>query len=393
MRMTSRGKDFPRRRDPVPRLFAMTILLVLAMGIAVGFNDRGTAVASAPAQTRIPTRVPTASALAALSPTPPLPTATVLPSMTATLPPTLTPFPTATATEAPSATPTLTPAPSATPNWTLLSDDAPPPPAWTPTGTPLPLPTPQGIISYTLKVPILMYHYISSPPGDADRYRVDLSVEPAVFRQQMQYLADNGFTPIDFYALSRAIAGQEELPLKPVIITIDDGYLDAYTEAFPILREFGFTATVFVITEFIDHNYPQYVSWDMVIEMADAGIRIEPHTKTHIDLRERDRATLIYQLLGSLQSVEARIGYRPRFFAYPAGRYDEAVIDIVRELDFWGAVTTQGGKWHGFNNRYEWERLRVRYNTPLAEFIDLVTPGDARYGKAPGMAPTATPGP
>jgi peptidoglycan/xylan/chitin deacetylase (PgdA/CDA1 family) len=203
----------------------------------------------------------------------------------------------------------------------------------------------------------------------------------------MRYLAENGYTPIDLYDLSRAIAGQGELPLQPVIISIDDGYRDFYYNAFPILREFGFTATLFVVTEFIDHGNPNYVTWPMVEEMAAAGIRIEPHSKTHPDLRDRTRNFLVYELLGSMESVEARTGYRPRFFAYPGGQYDEEVIEMLQELHFWGAVTTAGGSWHGFENRFEWRRLRVRNTTTLPEFADLVSPGDTRYGKAPGLVP------
>ena len=82
-----------------------------------------------------------------------------------------------------------------------------------------PLPTPIGGYSWTLKVPILMYHYISQPPADADVYRVDLSVTPDNFRQQLAWLRDNGYTAIDYYDLSLAIVGHIELPEKPVPVS------------------------------------------------------------------------------------------------------------------------------------------------------------------------------
>lgn len=94
-----------------------------------------------------------------------------------------------------------------------------------------------------------MYHYVSTPPDDADIYRRDLSTEPEMFRQQMAYLAENGFTPIDFYDLSLAIVNKSTLPDKPVILTFDDGYLDNYQNAFPVLQEYGFTGTFFIITD------------------------------------------------------------------------------------------------------------------------------------------------
>lgn len=290
----------------------------------------------------------------------------------ATLPPTFTtmPTPTATATKPPTLPPPL-------PTVTAVAEDEP-------ALAPPPLPTPQDNVSRTLKVPILMYHYISTPPEDADVYRVDLSVEPAVFREQMSYLAANGYSTIDFYDLSLAITGHVELPPRPVIITLDDGYVDNYHHAFPILREFGFKATFFIITEFIDKGYAGYMNWAMIEEMAAAGMRVESHSKTHPDLRGQEQEYLVWQILGSQETLAAHVGYTPRYFSYPSGQYDEATISVLQALNFWGAVTTHSGKEHGFNNRYEWTRLRVRYTTALAEFADLVDPGSAVGGRVPG---------
>jgi len=280
--------------------------------------------------------------------------------------PTVTPLPpTATATgTATTAAATVEPSPTQAP------------PTATPTATPLPLPTPVGTYSLTVKVPILMYHYISEPPEDADEYRTDLSVSPAAFRAQMQYLADNGFTPIDLYTLSRAITGKESLPPRPVVITFDDGYLDHYQNAFPILQEFGFTGTFFIITGYVDAGNPNHMTWPMIEEMAAAGMRMESHSKTHPDLREATREGLVWEILGSQETLAAHIGYMPRYFCYPGGRYDEDTIAMLEELNFWGAVTTAGGKWHGFNDRFEWTRLRMRYTTSLPVFADMVAPDE-----------------
>ena len=217
-----------------------------------------------------------------------------------------------------------------------------------------------------------MYHYVSVPPEGADKYRNDLSVTPDQFRQHMQYLSDNGYSTIDLYDLSRAVTNKQEIPPNSVIITLDDGYLDNYENAFPILQEFGLEATFFLATDFMDRGHPGYMTWDMIREMAEAGMRFEPHSKTHPDLTGQDREYVIYQVLGSMETIEAQIGARPRYFAYPSGRYDEQVLEIVEELDFWGAVTTNGGAWHGFGDRYEWSRLRIRNVTGLLGFIDMI---------------------
>jgi peptidoglycan/xylan/chitin deacetylase (PgdA/CDA1 family) len=316
------------------------------------------------------TEAATAAALATLTPSATAnATATVRPS--ATRPPTITPLPTSTATAPPTGTPvptpTSTPLPTATAQPTLtavsedIEDDS------TPALLPALMPTPLGE-SVTVQVPILMYHYISVPPAGADKYRVDLSVEPDVFRRQMAYLRDNGYTTIDLYDLSLAIANQVTLPPKPVIITLDDGYRDNYENAFPILQEFGFEATFFIVTELVDRGIERYMTWAMIEEMARAGMRMEVHSRTHLDLRGRTREELIWQMLGPQQTLAAHIGYTPRYFSYPSGRYDAATLAMVEELDFWGAVTTVRGTAHGFEDRYTWSRQRVSHGLPLHEF-------------------------
>ncbi|MCW5864512.1 MAG: polysaccharide deacetylase family protein [Anaerolineae bacterium] len=245
------------------------------------------------------------------------------------------------------------------------------------------LPTPSGTYSWTLMAPILMYHYISDPPADADVYRLDLSVTPDNFRDQLAWLRDNGYTAIDYYDLTMAIVGYSELPEKPVLLTFDDGYLDNYTNAFPLLQEYGFKGTFFVITEFIDSGREGYMTWPMIEEMARAGHRIESHSRTHPDLTEKDRDGLIWELLGSQQTIAAHIGYTPRYFCYPGGDYNEQTIALLRELDFWGAVTTANDTWHGFNERFEWGRLRVRNDTTLAELAQITDLQGTTHGKRP----------
>jgi len=245
------------------------------------------------------------------------------------------------------------------------------------------LPTPSGTYSWTLMVPILMYHYISAPPADADVYRIDLSVTPDNFRAQLAWLRDNGYTAIDYYDLTMAIVGYSELPEKPVLLTFDDGYLDNYTNAFPLLQEYGFKGTFFVITEFIDSGREGYMTWPMIEEMARAGHRIESHSRTHPDLTEKDRDGLIWELLGSQQTIAAHIGYTPRYFCYPGGDYNEQTIALLRELDFWGAVTTANDTWHGFNERFEWGRLRIRNDTTLAELAQITDLQGTTHGKRP----------
>jgi peptidoglycan/xylan/chitin deacetylase (PgdA/CDA1 family) len=277
---------------------------------------------------------------------------------------------TPTATDTASPTPTGTPTASYTPTLTLTPSVTP---TETPTGTPTPQPTPDGR-DREFYIPILMYHYISEPPPDADVYRLDLSVNPDNFREQMAWLKSNGYQTISLYDLVYALnIGWPPLPDRPIIITFDDGYVDNYQNAFPILQEFGFTATFFILTDVTDRNDPNYMSWDMLREMSQAGMSIEVHGREHLDMTGRDHDWLIFHLLGPAQTIEANLGYQPRFLSYPAGNYDELVISTAHEVGYWGAVTTRYGMLQTKEHPFEFQRLRIRGDWGLDVFTAIVT--------------------
>ena len=274
-----------------------------------------------------------------------------LPSATATpsLPPTATPAPTRAPSPTPSATPTHSPTPTAEPTATLTL---------TPTDTPIPLPTPDGT-PRSLCVPILMYHYISTPPADADAIRLDLSVPPERFEQHLQYLRAQGYTSIALRDLILALQSGHPLPEKAIVLTFDDGYRDNYLHAFPLLLKYGFKGTFFIITAYIDEQRPQYVSWEQVVAMHRAGMEIGSHAYTHVDLRNRSADYLVWQMLGSKEAIEARIGEPVRFFCYPAGKYDDLAIEVAHSANYWGAVTVEGGIEHTSDALFELKRVRI----------------------------------
>jgi hypothetical protein len=95
---------------------------------------------------------------------------------------------------------------------------------------------------------------------------------------------------------------------------------------------------------------------------------IEPHTKTHDQLAGRGRDFQLYQMLGSLQTVEAELGRTPRFLAYPSGEYDDLSVELAKELHLWGAVTVGYGRVHHISHLYTMPRVRVSGTETLAEF-------------------------
>jgi peptidoglycan/xylan/chitin deacetylase (PgdA/CDA1 family) len=223
-----------------------------------------------------------------------------------------------------------------------------------------------------IHIPILMYHYISPLPPDSDAIRRDLTVPPDVFERQLVYLADEGYQTISMYQLYDALMNGAPLPPKPIVLTFDDGYIDHYQYVFPALQRLGMTGTFFVITGRADSSDPAYMSWEQIDEMAHAGMSMEPHTKYHRSLSERDHDFLIYEMLGSQESITAHTGGAGRMLAYPAGEYDTAALQVADEIDFWLAVTTQPGMDQVSSSRLELPRVRVSYNTGVSGLAYLL---------------------
>ncbi len=205
-----------------------------------------------------------------------------------------------------------------------------------------------------------MYHYISVPPDGADAVRLDLSVSPTKFEEQLRALREAGYTSISLYELSLALQTGAPLPPKPIVITLDDGYRDAYTEAFPLLRRYGFKATVFLITGFIDQGNSEYVTWEQVIEMDAGGMEMEAHGYTHPDLYGQSVDYIVWQVLGAKEAIEARTHKPVRFFCYPSGQYDALTIQVLQSAHYWGAASLISGVEQCSNKIFELQRIRVR---------------------------------
>ncbi|MCL4486931.1 MAG: polysaccharide deacetylase family protein [Chloroflexi bacterium] len=271
------------------------------------------------------------------------------PTATATPTNTFTPTPTDTAT--PTLTPTITP---------------------TPTNTKVPTPTIDPNLRVT-HVPILMYHYISVPPPDADAYRLDLSVTPDNFAAQMEYLYNQGYHPIRISDLTDYLKDGKPLPPKPIALTFDDGYEDNFQNALPVLRKYKFTATFFIITQFIDDQRPEYMNWDQVEELDIEGMEIGSHSVDHIDLSNRTKAVLESEIAGSKAVIETRIGTPVRSFCYPSGRYDLRAVGILRSSGYDAAVTEIQGTRQATASIYELRRIRIRGSYAVSDFAHWIS--------------------
>lgn len=208
-----------------------------------------------------------------------------------------------------------------------------------------PTATPGPPITTPIDVPILMYHHVApSPP--ADEFEARLTVLTADFEAQLAYLRCAGYTSITVAQLVDAMRGVTALPPHPVILTFDDGYSDAYSEVFPLLRRYGFLGSFAIVTGFVGQGDGAYASWDQLQEMADAGMEMLSHSVSHIDLGTSDDETDRREMIESKAELEARIGRPVRFFVYPSGEpfrsgtpeRQQQVVAMLQEAGYEGAL-------------------------------------------------------
>lgn len=238
-------------------------------------------------------------------------------------------------------------------------------------GAPAPAPAPAAALPASARVPILMYHHIADAPPEADAVRRDLSVSPANFGKQMDWLVANKYETISLADLADHLTTGRALPARPVILTFDDGYDDNYTYAYRILKQHGQTGTFFIITDAAGNR--EYMTWDQIAEMSRNGMAIEPHGRTHADLAVSSPADTVWQVQGSRAALQDKTGQPVRFYCYPSGKYTAQTIATLRAQGFLGAVTITYGATHTAAGLFELTRVRMRGGDTLGDFTSKVT--------------------
>jgi len=162
------------------------------------------------------------------------------------------------------------------------------------------------------------------------------------------------------------------LPSKPVVITIDDGYRDLYTTAYPILRAHGFTAVAYIVSSFVDQS--AYVTRAQLLEMDRAGIEIASHTVHHPNLVGMSFGSALNELVSSKRWLEELVGHPVVDFAYPSGKFNAQTMAAVEQAGYSTAVTEQFSQTHSMDDRFRWTRVRVGGGESLQDFIKSLGP-------------------
>ena len=294
---------------------------------------------------------------------PSTPTAT----LTATLPP-----PTATATA------TVTPTPSITPTFTQTTI---PTPTWVSQGP--------GHV----QVPIFMYHHIADSPFGSDFY-----VSPDNFASEMKLLHDWGYTTITTSMLVQAITQGSALPPHPIIITFDDSWGSQYTNAFPVMKQYGFTGVLYTVVAYMNQpsgvdTDPSYLTTDQIKEMAANGWEVGSHTETHQVLIFATDDQIRYEVLQSRKDLEQELGLPILTFAYPIGAANSAVTDYVH---FAGYIAAMGATGYtadqGKSNLFELQRCEIKGSDDAKSILRFLPwLGDPAFIPTDTPTPTSTP--
>ncbi len=233
-----------------------------------------------------------------------------------------------------------------------------------------------------------MYHSLSDRARP--RFR-KFALPPALFAEQMAYLAQQRYTTL---TVSQYIAFRKAgtaLPEPTVVLTFDDGFADFYTEALPVLQEYGFVSTLYVATAFVGdtsrflrreyETTRPMLTWDQLIEIAAAGIECGAHSHRHeqLDVLPGDMARA--EIARSRRVLEEKLSQPVASFAYPYGYYQSAVKQMVQAAGYSSACAVRYRMSSPADDPFALSRLIVTANTGLERFVKLIN------GRGPQLHP------
>jgi peptidoglycan/xylan/chitin deacetylase (PgdA/CDA1 family) len=214
-------------------------------------------------------------------------------------------------------------------------------------------------VDSTTTLPVLTFHALE----DRDSA---ISFPPHVFRRGLAHLRGRGYRTSSLTNVVTRLHDGLPLPARTIVITFDDGYRSVYDEAFPLLRQYGMTATIFLTVGKADAGrLPPFegremLSWSELREMQAAGFDIGAHTLTHPDLTRLPRDRVEAELRDSKRTIEDALGVRVDSFAYPYGRFDGQSHELARQ-HFSCACSDRLGLVRSASDPHALERVETYY--------------------------------
>ena len=221
-----------------------------------------------------------------------------------------------------------------------------------------------NLTSDNIGIPVLYYHSVNK---NADN---EVTITPSSLEEQLNYINDNNYVTITMKELYEHLKNKKPIPEKSILITFDDGYMNNYTEAFPILKKLNMKATIFCVGNSLDGSY--YLSEEAIKEMSDYGIDIQCHTVNHVHLNTLSYNEQLSELKRSKEILEKITGREILSVAYPFGDYNSDTIKAVKEAGYKLAFTTNLGLADRDDNIYELDRIYISSNYDMDTFKKLL---------------------
>jgi peptidoglycan/xylan/chitin deacetylase (PgdA/CDA1 family) len=220
----------------------------------------------------------------------------------------------------------------------------------------------QSSVSATLRVPILMYHYVEYIKDKNDKTRQLLNTNPDIFEKQMETLKNAGYTFMTAKELGEVLDGWKTLPKSPILITFDDGHWDLDTDILPILKKLDIKATAYIIPGFL--NGSDFLTQSQLQDVVNSGlVDIGAHTVHHVALKGKPTGEVKREVEESKNMLKNEYHIDVVSFAYPYGSFDLNAINIVKDAGFTTAVSTIPGIAQSQQNRFFMYRIRPGYRT------------------------------
>jgi len=231
------------------------------------------------------------------------------------------------------------------------------------------------------RIPILFYHKINYLNPKATEQC--LYVRPEDFEKQMNLLKKWNYMTVSLDEVIASTKRNKEFPQKPVVITFDDGYLDNYTYAFPIMKNLGFTGTVFLTTDAVGKTMAfdeskekipdKFMSWEDAKKMMAFGFNFGSHSCTHKRMTKLTDEEAWDEITKSKQIIEENLSQPVKYFCYPYGDYNENTRNFIAQAGYKGACTTKRGMNHTPETIFELRRIPVKKNTNMLKFVFSIT--------------------
>lgn len=221
-----------------------------------------------------------------------------------------------------------------------------------------------NLINNNRGVPVLYYHSVKE---SADN---EVTISPQMLRTQLKFIKDQGYITLTLSEIKNYILNNSPIPEKSIVITFDDGYMDNYSNAFPILKEFNMVATIFCITSNLDGSY--YLSEDALKEMSNYGIDIQSHTVTHPQLNKLTYNQQLTELKESKKTLEYITGKEIDSIAYPYGDFNEDTIKAAKTAGYTLGFTTKRGLSDRSDNPLKLDRIYISSKYSMDIFKEIL---------------------